>query len=319
MEVLSSGCYSEVLTVKSVSGEDIVLKISLINRVNKKGIVIQNCSSILSDVINSKRLSDLKTIPSDSTNYYCENFANITNYYYARSHRLIFNKSEIKSKDAKNKNYEYFISQQTYGGIELDSVSGLSPTKGLSIALQLIAAIAVAEEAMEFEHRDLHCSNLLIKRCPHNYLYYVINGHKFAIKLNGIKAVIIDTTFSRTQMKIAVNSEKEVLECYYNDLSSLNLEDYPNCELKKVYLRQNQITSNDWKKFWPKTNIIWLSYCIKSILHKVDKYCAKHSIGTNSSLQTSDSQHYSKLKQINDTINDSESVKSFAQFCKMFD
>ena len=36
----------------------------------------------------------------------------------------------------------------------------------LAAVLQTVLALAVAEEAVQFEHRDLHWGNLLINRVP---------------------------------------------------------------------------------------------------------------------------------------------------------
>ena len=318
LEILWSGCYSEVFRVKNMNGEDIVLKVSLINRMNKDGVVVQNASTIMSDVLNSKRLSDLKTIPIESADNYCENFANVKSFLYVWSNRLVFNKSEYKGKDPKAKDpkakYEYFISQQTFGGKQLDLIYGLSPTKGLSLVLQLIASLAVAEECLHFEHRDLHTCNILIKRTDEKYASYSINGQKFRVQINGIKLTIIDTTFSRTEIKTDSKEGKEVTHYLFNDLSTLNLEDYPNSEMKTIYLLQKEITSNKWQEFCPKTNIIWLTYCVNKILKKVEKWSQKNSIEENSIC----SNHLSQLKKIKETVGDSNSAKDLARICQLF-
>ena len=86
------------------------------------------------------------------------------------------------------------------GGNELNWFKCLSPLAGLSIASQLIASIAIAEQELEFEHRDLHSSNVLIDTTNQEFAKYSINGNPFCIELNGYFVTIISTTFSRTKL-----------------------------------------------------------------------------------------------------------------------
>lgn len=65
------------------------------------------------------------------------------------------------------------------------------------MARQVTFALAVAETAYEFEHRDLHISNILIKTTKKNHLTFKVGQHEYQVASQGIKAIIIDTTFSR--------------------------------------------------------------------------------------------------------------------------
>jgi len=317
MEVLWSGSYSEVFRAKDLSGRDIIFKISLINRRNENGVVVQNITSILSDIINTKRLSDLKSMSTETAVNYCENFVNVLNIYYVWSHRLLFNKSEDKSYDENSARFEYLICQQTFAGKDLDTIKLFSPSKGLSLISQLIASIAIAEESMEFEHRDLHCSNILIEKTKNKFATYAINGNKFYIKVNGIKVTIIDTTFSRTKVKVAPKSSSQtdyVVKTFYKDLSTIKLDNYPDNDLKSVYLRQRDITRNKWHKFWPKTNIIWLKYNIDQISDRVDKWSKRYFVNNNAKYL----HDYNLLMSWKTKISDYESAKDFAHFCQLF-
>ncbi|XP_054166144.1 serine/threonine-protein kinase haspin-like [Oppia nitens] len=319
MKILWSGCYSEVIKVVDAMGKPVVIKISLINRKNSGGLVVQDMSSVLTDVINSRLLSDLKAISVDNALNYTENFADIRNCYYVWTDKSVFNGSKGKENDNKfkTKKYKYVLIEQSFGGRELESVDGMSPNKALSLALQLIASLAVAEEAIEFEHRDLHCSNILVDhQTTQQYCQYAINGHKFRVKLNGIKLTLIDTTFSRTRLKIAINSNKEYENCFYSDLTHLNLDDYHNKLLKQVYTKQTLITSNNWRNFHPKTNILWIDYCVQQLCQKMNKWCLKNY---SSSHMTTN--HYSvdhkQLIEIKDNIISCESAKDLAKFCHL--
>lgn len=63
---------------------------------------------------------------------------------------------------------------------------------------QVALAIAVAEEELQFEHRDLHWGNILLSRIPlHEKITFKLGGREIKIGSYGIKATIIDFTMSR--------------------------------------------------------------------------------------------------------------------------
>lgn len=66
-----------------------------------------------------------------------------------------------------------------------------------SVLQQVIMSLAVAERQLQFEHRDLHWGNILIKRTRQEYLEYLIDGRQFHVRTNGVQVTIIDFTLSR--------------------------------------------------------------------------------------------------------------------------
>jgi len=165
-----------------------------------------------------------------------------------------------------NSRKEALITKLKFGGNQLNCYKCLSPKEGLSIASQLIASIAIAEEELEFEHRDLHSSNILIKKTNEEFAKYCINGNPFCIKLNGYFVTIIDTTFSRS------NFNNEIV---FNDLTRLfsHLVSNENCkrELDRIYFEEKVLTQNKWDSFCPKTNLLWVKRILTEIRVKVEK------------------------------------------------
>ena len=66
-----------------------------------------------------------------------------------------------------------------------------------SIITQVTLSLAIAEHALEFEHRDLHWGNILIKRTSEPTLTYMLDGSSLAVDTHGVKVTIIDFTLSR--------------------------------------------------------------------------------------------------------------------------
>ena len=50
--------------------------------------------------------------------------------------------------------------------------------------------MAVAEKAIEFEHRDLHWGNILISPTNDNYIHYKIGQKNIELISNGVKVYI---------------------------------------------------------------------------------------------------------------------------------
>ena len=66
-----------------------------------------------------------------------------------------------------------------------------------SVLQQVVASLAIAEEALQFEHRDLHWGNVLLKPTTYKSFNYRLQGKPFSIESHGIKVAIIDFTLSR--------------------------------------------------------------------------------------------------------------------------
>ncbi|KAL1431982.1 hypothetical protein MTO96_013654 [Rhipicephalus appendiculatus] len=66
-----------------------------------------------------------------------------------------------------------------------------------SVFLQVACSLAVAEPELEFEHRDLHCDNVLVTRTDEEVVEYLLNGRKVVVRTAGFRAFVIDYTLSR--------------------------------------------------------------------------------------------------------------------------
>ena len=66
-----------------------------------------------------------------------------------------------------------------------------------SVLVQVTYALAVAETALQFEHRDLHWGNVLVKATNDEYIEYLLDGKSLLVKSYGVKVSIIDFTLSR--------------------------------------------------------------------------------------------------------------------------
>ena len=58
-------------------------------------------------------------------------------------------------------------------------------------------SLAIAERALEFEHRDLHWGNVLIQRTSESTLNYMLGGASISVDTHGVRVTIIDFTLSR--------------------------------------------------------------------------------------------------------------------------
>lgn len=52
-------------------------------------------------------------------------------------------------------------------------------------------------QALQFEHRDLHRGNVLVRRTHQKYIYIRLDGVDYSIKSYGVMATIVDYTLSR--------------------------------------------------------------------------------------------------------------------------
>lgn len=63
----------------------------------------------------------------------------------------------------------------------------------------LISAVSLAHllQALEMEHRDLHWSNVLVRRTADQHLLFRLEGKEYLIPSHGVRATVVDYTLSR--------------------------------------------------------------------------------------------------------------------------
>lgn len=59
------------------------------------------------------------------------------------------------------------------------------------------ATLAVAETKLQFEHRDLHCANGLVRPATDGHVFFRLQGIEHGIACHGIETKIIDFSLSR--------------------------------------------------------------------------------------------------------------------------
>jgi serine/threonine-protein kinase haspin len=67
--------------------------------------------------------------------------------------------------------------------------------------LQTVLGLAVAEVCHQFEHRDLHWGNILLKRVskPNDCISFALKDETFKVRSSGVRVCLIDFTLSRVR------------------------------------------------------------------------------------------------------------------------
>lgn len=125
----------------------------------------------------------------------------------------------------------------------------------------------VAEIMYEYEHRDLHINNIMVRRTEQPSITYLIQSRPYSVLTYGIRAFVIDNTFSR--MRIGNN-------IYYTHLSRslqklvFNSMDVNKCRTMTdqdwIYVKMYRMAQEDWAQWLPKTNNYWLRFVIERLL-----------------------------------------------------
>ena len=152
------------------------------------------------------------------------------------------------------------------GGTDLEHYKFKNMKEIESVLVQLIHALALAEEKIQFEHRDLHLGNILVKSTSAEKFYHQNDAFEF----NGIKCSIIDYSLSRMSDSAGIA---------FRDLDTIEwlFEGDPSIDSQyQVYkdMRKSKGQAS-WKDFHPRTNILWLNFIFERLVQKQKKSIQK--------------------------------------------
>ncbi|KAM7538864.1 hypothetical protein Aperf_G00000047394 [Anoplocephala perfoliata] len=155
---------------------------------------------------------------------------------------------------------EWMVLEFDYAGKPLGIVKFSSYREAHSVIEQIALSLAAAESALQFEHRDLHWLNVLVKPTKQAKLRYRVNGVSYSVQTEGVQVCIIDFTVSRL--------------CHEGNVVYVDMSDSPEifeCEGDyqfEIYRMMRDMNGNDWRPFRPITNLYWLHYLMDKLLHE---------------------------------------------------
>ncbi|CAN7938445.1 unnamed protein product, partial [Ixodes hexagonus] len=91
----------------------------------------------------------------------------------------------------------FLLIEYAVGGVRFADVMIENIEQVYSIVVQVILAIAIAEEAIQFEHRDLQMDNVLVKMTHNETAMFIYNKKHIVVRTCGVLACIIDFNLSR--------------------------------------------------------------------------------------------------------------------------
>lgn len=175
-----------------------------------------------------------------------------------------------KTGESENERPDNLPNEQLYiafacddGGTDLEHFDIRSMKEAVAMLFQIVVALSVAEEATQFEHRDLHWGNVLIKRVRSKEKRARLNGVELNIQTAGLDVTIIDFTLSR------LATENGDAFCDLNADPELFTGPKGHCQ-SETYRRMKRVTKGKWNKYNPKTNALWLHYLADTVLEQKD-------------------------------------------------
>eukprot|EP00062_Callorhinchus_milii_P004956 gi/632943916/ref/XP_007887217.1/ PREDICTED: serine/threonine-protein kinase haspin [Callorhinchus milii] len=279
---IGEGVFGEVFRTINDNGEFMVFKIIPIEGAKYvNGEPQKKFEEILSEIIISKKLHQL----SEEGENHTIGFISLHNVYCVKGSypgELLkawdnYNQTKTSENDRPDESKDeqlYMIFEFEFGGCDLESMNTKIPSIEVakSVLHQITASLAVAEVALNFEHRDLHWGNVLIKRTALKQIEYCLAGTTYKIDTHGFLANIIDYTLSR------VGTDGVLHFC---DLSSetsffCGQGDYQF----DIYRKMREENFNKWSDYNPHSNVLWLHYLAEKMLNMKYKKRAKIALKT---------------------------------------
>ena len=217
-----------------------------------------------------------------------------------------------EARTSENDRPDFFSSDQRYialeygnGGKDLEKYVFKNPTQALSIWQQLVHTLAVAEQALNFEHRDLHWGNVLVKETKNVKVDFYLNGDVYEVYTEGVVSNIIDFSLSRLTVGGSTIFSDKTSD---PTLFTAKGKDKPGGDYQfDIYRMMRDNNKENWEKFSPKSNIFWLHYILDKMVDGVyyDKKCKRTTKVFKVGMKS--------LKELKDTLLEYDSASSFVR------
>ncbi|XP_062864997.1 uncharacterized protein haspin [Trichomycterus rosablanca] len=284
---IGEGTFGEVFSTLDASGRTVALKIIPVEgRHMVNGEAQKSFGEILHEIIISKELSMLDCKEDNQT----DGFIGLNDLHCVRGRypdALLSAWDRFhQEKESENDRPDFFSEEQLFvilefefGGSDLENMSGKlsSLAQAKSILHQVTAALAVAEQALCFEHRDLHWGNVLVRTTKEKRNRFVLSGAERWVETRGVHVNIIDYSLSRLEIdgltvSCDISNDQELF---------MGQGDY-QFEIYRLMKKEN---GNCWADYNPHSNVLWLHYLADKLLSM--KYKSKPQTGQQRAMKSS--------------------------------
>ncbi|XP_015600198.1 uncharacterized protein PF11_0213 [Cephus cinctus] len=303
---IGEGVYGEVFIHEGEKENSVIKIIPIEGRELVNGEIQKKFSEILSEIVIARELYNLRFNDKYNSNSFVEvkNIRCIIGKYPEKLVELwkIYDEEKNSDNDCPlmfNDNQLYIVLELGHGGQDLEAFVFQNASQSHALFIQTAFALAVAEKSLEFEHRDLHWGNILISHTDEKEVHYKLNDKKVSFKTKGVQAAIIDFTLSRMSYQGC---------CIFNDLALDPALFAAQGEYQfEIYRLMRDKVNNNWQKFEPFTNLLWLHYTLDKMITAVRYKNKKTKVHKNA---------ISELQQLKDVVLNYNSAFDFVTNCE---
>ncbi|XP_041979835.1 uncharacterized protein LOC121733605 [Aricia agestis] len=287
---IGEGVYGEVFLWRARDGQARVLKVIPVGgNIKVNGEHQKDFGEIISEIVIAMELSALRTPIAEIEQHIDEgkniealdlhSVANATDVFnkviavrcvYGSYPSRLLDLWELydETKGSENDNpatlpedQQYIVLELANAGQDLESYQFANAEQAYSIFKQVAYGLAVAEEALQFEHRDLHWGNVLIQPTDEKYATFVLRGRSYSVARRGVAATVIDYSLSRVALRGARSA------ALYHDLAAdEELFNGRGDYQFELYRLMRRALGNNWENYEPYTNVLWLHYTIDKMI-----------------------------------------------------
>ncbi|XP_052261104.1 dentin sialophosphoprotein-like [Dreissena polymorpha] len=265
---VGEGVYGEVFRSTNQKNESVAIKIIPIEgdlEVNDEPQ--KKFAEILPEIVIAKELSGLSSCSGSRTASFCR--VNAIHCVQGKYPLELLKHWDLyhKNKGSENDRPDMFPEHQLYimfefedCGTSLESYELTTISQGKSVLTQVAYALAVAEERLQFEHRDLHVGNVLVRATDQEEIAFKLLGRTVTVPSMGIQASVIDFTLSRLT--------KDGCTVFTNLAEDDTLFQGKGDYQFDIYRTMRKENSNNWERFVPHSNVHWLHYLADKVVYR---------------------------------------------------